>query len=58
MSADLGVMYQRGSLATWGCPGGMAVGLCGADARALDAAGVSDESRFAPMMSLGVGLRF
>lgn len=58
MSADLGVMYQRGSLATWGCPGGMAVGLCGADAGALDAAGYSDESRFAPMMSLGVGLRF
>jgi len=28
------------------------------DARALDAAGLADEARFAPMMSLGVGLRF
>ena len=58
MSADLGVMYQRGSLATWGCPGGVAVGLCGVDTRALEAAGYADETRFAPMMSLGVGLRF
>ena len=58
LTADLGVMYQRGSLATWGCPGGVAAGPCGIDARALDAAGLADEARFAPMMSLGVGLRF
>jgi hypothetical protein len=58
MSADLGVMYQRGSLATWGCPGGVAVGPCGVDVRAFDGAGYADETRFAPMMSLGVGLRF
>lgn len=58
LTADLGVMYQRGSLATWGCPGGVAAGPCGMDARALDAAGAADEARFEPMMSLGVGLRF
>jgi hypothetical protein len=58
LTADVGVMYQRGNLATWGCPGGMAAGPCGADVRALEAAGVVDEARFAPVMSLGVGLRF
>jgi hypothetical protein len=58
LTADLGLMYQRGTLATWGCPGGIAAGPCGSDARALDATGYADESRFAPMMSLGVGLRF
>ena len=53
-----GTTVDYGSLATWGCPGGVAAGPCGIDARALDAAGLSDEARFAPMMSLGVGLRF
>jgi hypothetical protein len=58
LTADLGLMYQRGILATWGCPGGLAAGPCGPDARSLDVTGYADESRFAPMMSLGVGLRF
>jgi hypothetical protein len=57
LSADLGVMYQRG-FATWGCPAGVAAGPCAVDARALEAAGYADEARFAPMMSLGIGLRF
>jgi hypothetical protein len=57
-SADLGVMYQRSSLATWGCPGGVAVGPCGAEVRSLDAAGYPEGARFAPMMSMGLGLRF
>ena len=57
LSADLGVMYQR-NFATWGCPAGVAAGPCAADARALETAGYADESRFAPMMSLGIGLRF
>ena len=58
MTADLGVMYQRSSLATWGCPGGVAAGLCGFDARAAESSMAADEARFAPVMSLGVGLRF
>jgi hypothetical protein len=57
-SADLGVMYQRSSLSTWGCPAGIPTALCGPDVRALDAPSGLDEARFAPMMSLGVGLRF
>jgi hypothetical protein len=31
---------------------------CGPDVRSLDAPSGLDEARFAPMMSLGVGLRF
>jgi len=58
LSADLGVMYQRSSFATWGCPAGVAAGPCAVDGRALEAAGYADEARFAPMMSLGIGLRF
>lgn len=58
LTADLGVMYQRGTSATWGCPGGLAAGPCGVDARALDAIGSADDSRLAPVLSLGVGLRF
>ncbi len=58
LSADLGVMYQRNSLATWGCPGGLPTASCAADVRALDGASAADEARFAPVMSLGVGLRF
>lgn len=58
VSADLGVMYQRGGLSTWGCPAGIPTALCGPDARALDAPSGLDEARFAPMMSFGVGLRF
>jgi len=54
MSADLGIVYQRG-LANWGCTAAIPAGLCGPDAR-LDAA--ADDARIAPMMSLGVGLRF
>lgn len=54
MSADLGVVYQRG-LANWGCTAAIPAGLCAADAR-LDAS--ADDMRLAPMMSLGVGLRF
>lgn len=57
-SADVGVMYQRGNLSTWGCPAGIPTALCGPDVRALDAPSGLDEARFAPMMSLGVGLRF
>ena len=56
-SADVGVMYLRSSLATWGCPGGLAAGPCAPDVRALDAY-AGEDSRLAPMMSLGVGLRF
>ena len=55
MSADLGVMYQRSSLAAWGCPSGLPIGVCGPEARG---AATADEARLAPMMSLGVGLRF
>lgn len=54
MSADVGVVYQRG-LANWGCTAAIPAGLCAADGR-MDAA--ADDLRFAPMMSLGVGLRF
>lgn len=54
MSADLGVVYQRG-LANWGCTTAIPAGLCASDGR-LDAA--ADDMRFAPMMSLGVGMRF
>ena len=53
MSADLGIMYQRSSLAAWGCPSGLPIGVCSGAY-----VGASDEARFAPMMSLGVGLRF
>lgn len=53
MSADLGVVYQRG-LANWGCTAAIPAGLCAADSRGEAA----DDMRFAPMMSLGVGLRF
>ena len=56
LSADLGVMYQRSSLAAWGCPGGIPAAPCSSDPRMLEAA--ADEPRLAPMMSLGVGLRF
>jgi hypothetical protein len=52
LSADLGVMYQRSSLSTWGCPGGLLSGPCATDAPS------SDEMRVAPMMSFGIGLRF
>ena len=58
MSADLGFMYQRGSLAAWGCPSGLPIGVCGPEARSAAQGGLADEARFAPMMSLGVGLRF
>jgi hypothetical protein len=57
LSADLGVMYQRSSLSTWGCPGGLASGPCAPDVRALDVPS-ADEMRIAPMMSFGIGLRF
>jgi len=56
LSADLGLMYQRSSLATWGCPSGLPIGVCGPEARGFTSQ--ADESRLAPMMSLGVGLRF
>ena len=55
MSADVGIMYQRSSLAAWGCPSGLPIGVCGPEARA---GAMADEARLAPMMSLGVGLRF
>jgi hypothetical protein len=57
LSADVGVMYTRNSLATWGCPAGLPAGACAPDLRALEAY-AGDESRLAPMMSFGVGLRF
>jgi hypothetical protein len=55
LSADLGLMYYRNSLATWGCPAGMPSATCTPDLRADIAA---DEARLSPVMSLGVGLRF
>lgn len=54
MSADLGVVYQRG-LANWGCTAAIPAGLCASDGR-FDA--TAEDLRFAPMMSLGVGMRF
>jgi hypothetical protein len=57
LSADLGLMYQRSSLATWGCPGGLPTATCAAEVRA-DGLGAADEGRLAPVMSFGVGLRF
>jgi hypothetical protein len=57
LTADVGVMVQRGNFATWGCPGGVASGVCG-EVRALEGLSALDEARIAPMMSLGVGLRF
>ena len=55
LSADLGVMYQRGSLAAWGCPGGIPAAPCSGDLRLESSL---DDQRLTPMMSLGVGLRF
>ena len=57
LSADLGLMYQRGGLSTWGCPAGMPSTACAPDLRAADH-GAADEVRITPVMSLGVGLRF
>lgn len=58
LSADLGLMYQRGGLSTWGCPAGMPSSACAPDLRAIEHASSADEARIAPVMSLGVGLRF
>jgi hypothetical protein len=55
LSADLGVMYQRGSLSAWGCPGGIPAAPCSSDLRLESSL---DDQRFTPMMSFGVGLRF
>jgi hypothetical protein len=57
LTADFGLMYQRGSYATWGCPGGITSMVC-SEVRPLEGAPLFDEARIAPMMSLGVGLRF
>jgi hypothetical protein len=58
LSADLGLMYQRGALSAWGCPAGMPSTACAPDLRAADHGAAADEVRIAPVMSLGVGLRF
>ncbi len=58
LSADLGLVYYRNSLATWGCPAGMPSPACTPDLRAGDSAASVEQSRLAPVMSLGVGLRF
>jgi hypothetical protein len=58
LSADLGLMYQRSGLTTWGCPAGMPSTACAPDLRAVDYAAAAEEVRIAPVMSLGVGLRF
>jgi hypothetical protein len=57
LTADVGLLYQRGNFATWGCPGGIASGVC-SEARAFEGLSAFDEARIAPLMSLGVGLRF
>ncbi len=56
LTADLGVMYQRGNLAAWGCPGGIPAAPCSSELRSADS--TADDARLAPMMSFGVGLRF
>ena len=56
LTADLGVMYQRGNLAAWGCPGGIPAAPCSSELRAADIA--ADDARLAPVMSFGVGVRF
>jgi hypothetical protein len=58
LSADLGLVYYRNSLATWGCPAGIPSPACTPDLRAGDSAASTDQSRLTPVMSLGVGLRF
>jgi len=58
LSADLGLMYQRGGLSAWGCPAGMPSTACAPDLRAAEQGTTVDEVRIAPVMSLGVGLRF
>ena len=58
LSADLGLMYQRSGLSTWGCPAGMPSTACASDLRAVEHASAAEEVRIAPVMSLGVGLRF
>jgi len=55
LSADLGIMYQRGSLAAWGCPGGIPAAPCSSDLRLEPS---TEDQRLTPMMSFGVGLRF
>lgn len=57
LSADLGLVYYRNSLATWGCPAGLPSAACTPDLRADSAASV-EEGRLTPVMTLGVGLRF
>lgn len=57
LTADFGLMYQRGNYAAWGCPGGVTSMVC-SEVRPLDGMPAFDEARIAPMMSLGVGLRF
>ncbi len=58
LTADLGLMYQRSGLSTWGCPAGMPSTACAPDLRAVEHASAAEDVRIAPVMSLGVGLRF
>ncbi|HQR56234.1 MAG TPA: hypothetical protein PLW72_09595 [Burkholderiaceae bacterium] len=58
LSADLGLMYQRGGLSTWGCPAGIPSTACAPDLRASEQGAAAEDVRIAPVMSLGVGLRF